>query len=116
MTNRTKVYVDGPHGTRVPATEIRLTNGESLRLYDTSGPGSDPARGLAPLRRDWITGRADVEPYQGRSTQLRDDGRAAVRRGADAPSAFVRTDEHQPRKAKAGHKVTQMHYAKRREI
>src|SRR4051812_26688093 len=90
MTNRRKVYIDGPQGIKVPASEINLTNGESVRLYDTSGPGSDVSKGLPPLRRDWIVGRADVETYDGRSTQLRDDGRAAVRRGTEA-GAFVRT-------------------------
>ncbi len=115
MSNRQKVHVEGPSGVRVPATEISLTNGETLRLYDTSGPGSDPDKGLPPLRRDWILGRDDVEHYEGRSTQLRDDGRAAVRRGTDG-GAFVRTADHDPLKAKAGRNVTQMHYAKRGDI
>ncbi|HUQ63019.1 MAG TPA: phosphomethylpyrimidine synthase ThiC [Acidimicrobiales bacterium] len=115
MTNRQKVHVEGHNGIRVPATEVKLTNGESLRLYDTSGPGSHPKEGLPPLRREWILGRADVEDYEGRSTQLRDDGRAAVRRGTD-PNVFVRTDNHKPIKAMAGRNVTQMHYAKRGEI
>ncbi|MDQ6910751.1 MAG: phosphomethylpyrimidine synthase ThiC [Actinomycetota bacterium] len=115
MTNRRKVYVDGPQGTKVPATEINLTNGESLRLYDTSGPGSDTERGLRPLRREWILGRGDVEGYEGRSTQLRDDGRAAVRRGTET-GTFVRTEEHRPYKAKPGCNVTQMHYAKHGEV
>ena len=35
--NSNKVYVDG-HGVRVPMREIALTNGETLRVYDTSGP------------------------------------------------------------------------------
>ena len=52
-----KVYVDGPGGVRVPMREIALTNGETLRVYDTSGPqGHDVAtacRSCAPagLRR-----------------------------------------------------------------
>ena len=38
-----------------------------LRLYDTSGPYTDPAftpdlnQGLPPLRLDWILGRGDAE-------------------------------------------------------
>src|SRR5918994_1394720 len=50
--NSTKVYVDGPHGIRVPMREISLSGGEPpLRVYDTSGPqGCDVERGLpAPL-------------------------------------------------------------------
>ena len=62
-TGRTKVYVDGAHAhlnVHVPFTEVTLTNGESVHLYDTSGPGSDPATGLPPLRRPWILDRRDV--------------------------------------------------------
>ena len=103
---------------RVPFTEIPLTNGETVRLYDTSGPGSEPDRGLPPLRRDWIVGRNDVEEYEGRSTGLRDDGRAAVRRGAaDAPDQFGGDASlRRPLRAQPGRCVTQMHYARRGEI
>src|SRR5579863_1490969 len=44
----------------------------AVRLYDTSGPYSDPsvetniAKGLAELRRQWIVGRGDVEGIAGR--------------------------------------------------
>jgi len=66
-TGRSKVYVDGAHAhIHVPFTEVRLTNGESVRLYDTSGPGSDPATGLPPLRRPWVLDRQDVKAYDGR--------------------------------------------------
>jgi phosphomethylpyrimidine synthase len=53
-----KVHVDGP-GVRVPMREISLTNGEVLRVYDTSGPqGCDVREGLPKLRKDWIAARA----------------------------------------------------------
>jgi phosphomethylpyrimidine synthase len=43
---------------RVPAREIALSNGETIRVYDTTGPqGCDPARGLPPLRQPWIEPR-----------------------------------------------------------
>jgi ThiC-like protein len=35
--NSRKVYVE-ERGVRVPMREIGLTSGESLRVYDTSGP------------------------------------------------------------------------------
>ena len=39
-----QVYVEGSHpGVRVPMREVSLTNGESVTLYDCSGPYSDPA-------------------------------------------------------------------------
>jgi phosphomethylpyrimidine synthase len=54
----TKVYVEGPHGIRVPMREIALSGGEQpLRVYDTSGPGSDARAGLPPLRAPWIERR-----------------------------------------------------------
>jgi len=54
-----KVFVDGPGGVRVPMREISLTNGEALRVYDSSGPqGCDVREGLPKLRASWIAGRA----------------------------------------------------------
>ncbi len=43
---------------RVPQRRINLTNGESLDVYDTSGPqGHDPRKGLPKLREPWIAQR-----------------------------------------------------------
>jgi len=112
---RRKVHGDGAHGqVHVPFTEVSLTNGESVRLYDTSGPGSDPATGLPPLRRPWILDRQDVKPYDGRPVNTRDDGRAAERRGATGEQ--FRGPIRKPLRAKPGHRVTQMHYARRGEV
>jgi phosphomethylpyrimidine synthase len=113
---RRKVHVDGAWGTRVPATEVTLTNGDAVRLYDTSGPGSDPDVGLPPLRRDWIVGRGDVEEYDGRVAVRRDDGRAAVRRGDDGGPARFAGAPVRPLRARAGANVTQLHYARRGEV
>jgi len=71
-----KVYVPGPQGARVPFREIALhptrgLRGEvelnaPLRVYDTSGPYTDPETeidlraGLPELRRPWILARG---PY-----------------------------------------------------
>ena len=44
---------------RVPEREIRLTNGETFRVYDTSGPEVlDPRKGLPKLRERWVERRA----------------------------------------------------------
>ncbi len=116
---RRKVYVEGPEGVKVPFAEVSLgeSNGpkgrvanEPVHLYDTSGPGSDPTQGLAPLRREWILGRGDVGEYEGRPGSLRDDGRAAVRRGPGVeqfPAA-----RRNPLRACGGTAVTQLHYAR----
>ena len=62
-----KVHI-GPLG--VAMREIHLEPGcgePPLRVYDTSGPYTDPnatidiMAGLSSLRRDWILGRGDVE-------------------------------------------------------
>src|SRR5690242_11160429 len=57
----------------VPFREVALSGGEPpVRLYDTSGPYTDDSvaidigKGLAPLRREWILARGDVEEYEGR--------------------------------------------------
>ena len=45
-------------GVRVPMREIALSNGETLRVYDTSGPqGHDVREGLPKLRERWVAAR-----------------------------------------------------------
>jgi len=72
-----KIYVDGPHGIRVPMREIRLQptaglNGKTeenppVRVYDTSGPYTDPDAkidlrcGLPDLRKSWIFERGEYD-------------------------------------------------------
>src|SRR5579862_9486681 len=108
---RRKVYVDGPRDIKVPFTEVELEAPHApVRLYDTSGPGSDVTRGLPALRRPWIEARNDVEEYEGRHAQIRDDGRA-VTRGADRPDAFA-GPPRRPLRAQSGRCVTQLHYAR----
>ena len=66
----TKVYLEGPHGVRVPVREIALSGGEPpLQVYDPSGPqGFDVRQGLPSLRRPWIMGRGvDELPPSSRS-------------------------------------------------
>jgi len=53
-----KTYLPGSNSSiRVPVRALTLTNGETIRLYDTSGPYTDPdfasdlKQGLPPLRR-----------------------------------------------------------------
>ncbi|MGH9074821.1 MAG: phosphomethylpyrimidine synthase ThiC, partial [Acidimicrobiales bacterium] len=125
---RAKVYVEGSLGTRVPATEVRLSPSSgragpvpnaSVLLYDTSGPGSDPAAGLPALRRPWVLARGDVEEYEGRLRQLRDDGRSAVAgRAVDGfvgrPGAAGRP--LRPLRAKGGRVVTQLRYAREGQV
>jgi phosphomethylpyrimidine synthase len=85
-----------------------------LRVYDTSGPYTDPAaetdvrRGLAPLRREWILGRGDVVELPAVSSEY---GR---RRAADPRLDSLRfAHTRRPLRARPGANVTQMHYARR---
>ncbi|WP_423446189.1 phosphomethylpyrimidine synthase ThiC [Kocuria sp. KSNUG] len=108
---------DGEHGIRVPVTEIHQldapdgTPNEPFRVYRTMGPGSVPEEGLEPWRAEWIEAREDTEVHQARGRKLEDDGRGAVRRGA--PSQQWRGRKPEPRRARPGKTVTQMHYARR---
>jgi len=107
-----KVYVSGARGIRVPLREITLhptrgLRGEMelnppLRVYDTSGPYTDPeatidlAEGLPELRRPWILERGEYEESEPVRTSA--PGLALTRR----------------RRALRGRgRVTQMHYARR---
>jgi phosphomethylpyrimidine synthase len=59
---RRKVYVEGSRpDIRVPFSSVELSDdNEPVRLYDTSGPGSDPAVGLPALREPWVTGKTQL--------------------------------------------------------
>ncbi|BCL76532.1 phosphomethylpyrimidine synthase [Jeongeupia sp. HS-3] len=124
LPNSRKVYVTGSRADiRVPMREISQTDtstsfgGEqnpAIYVYDCSGPYTDPLakidvrKGLAPIRAAWISERSDTELLNGLTS---DYGRM---READAsldPLRFELT--RQPRKAKAGANVSQMHYARR---
>ncbi|WP_295524128.1 phosphomethylpyrimidine synthase ThiC [uncultured Pseudacidovorax sp.] len=111
---------------QVPVRDVRLTNGETVSLYDTSGPYTDPnaeidvRRGLAGVRAAWIDERGDTESYEGRIRQALDDG--AKHAEQQAPQEHERITQlraeaaalqRQPRRARSGMNVTQMHYARR---
>lgn len=123
-----KVYVEGSRpDILVPMREIALSPttgsfGEEqnlpVRVYDTSGPYTDPAyniditKGLPALRSAWIRERGDVEEYEGRMIKPEDNGF----RNIDDP----RMNENvfpglyrKPIRAKKGHNVTQLHYARK---
>jgi phosphomethylpyrimidine synthase len=119
MGSRRKAYVTGSRAdVQVPICEVVLDPpNDPVRLYDTSGPGSDPHTGLEPRRASWIHERGDVEHYEGRVATLRDDGRASYRAGRSAAEPFPGAGADRPRlRATAGRTVTQMHYARRGEV
>ena len=124
-----KVYIKGSHpGVSVPMREIALSpsrhgNGgiesadkpaASIVVYDPSGPYTDPSteinirQGLRPLRREWILARQDVE-------ELSDVSSDYGRQRANDPGLKDLRFAHirKPLRAKPGHTVTQMHYARK---
>jgi phosphomethylpyrimidine synthase len=116
---RRRTYRQGPQGVLVPFREVTLSpspgqGGQpvpnpAVHLYDTTGPGSDPAVGLPPLRREWILARGDVEEYTGRTPQPRDDGRSAA---GGRPVARWQGERRLPLRGKPGHRPTQLGYAR----
>ncbi|AWD69853.1 MULTISPECIES: phosphomethylpyrimidine synthase ThiC [Acinetobacter] len=118
-----KVYIQGSRpDIQVPMREISLTDtptglgGEKnlpLMVYDTSGAYTDPAitidlnKGLPHVRESWIEQRGDSEVLEDLSSEF---GRQRLR---DIRTANIRFAHIQkPRRAKRGHNVSQMHYAK----
>lgn len=122
--NSKKIYVQGSRpDIRVPMREITLADtptdfgGEknpAVRIYDTSGPYTDPnvkidvRKGLPDIRTPWIEARGDTEFLHGNSS-------AFTRERLSDPKLTALRFEHlrNPRRAKAGHNVTQMHYARK---
>ena len=129
-----KVYVSGTihSDIKVPFREISLStsttvngngNGNhieqdesSLIVYDTSGPYTDPdakidiREGLEPIRLTWITGRGDVEYYDGRKIEPKHDG---YREGENPNTERFPKTRDKVLRAKSGQNVSQMYYAKR---
>ena len=129
-----KVYVETGE-LRVPFREIALSPTKAMdgtveanlpvRVYDTSGVWTNPdakcdvREGLPALRRDWIESRGDIEEYVGREILPQDNG--YLTKGAEE---VARVNDRgtleefpglrrAPLRAKTGHCVTQMHYARK---
>ncbi|HXU46733.1 MAG TPA: phosphomethylpyrimidine synthase ThiC, partial [Thermoanaerobaculia bacterium] len=120
-----KIYLSGSRDdVRVPMREIaqtptrlaegRMRENPPIRVYDTSGPWTDPAqapdvrKGLEPLRQPWVLERGDVRELPDLTSET---GR---RRAADPRLDALRFGPvRRPLRAAAGANVTQMHYARR---
>ena len=124
FTNSRKVYVQGSRpDIQVPFREISLSDTPSafgaeknppVMVYDTSGPYTDPSvkidirNGLPALRAKWIEERNDTEQLDGPSSAF------GVERKNDPTLAEMRFNlSRQPRRAKTGMNVSQMHYARK---
>jgi phosphomethylpyrimidine synthase len=108
-----KIYVDG-----VAMREVSQTPGSNepaIRMYDTSGPFSDPdvqvdiARGLKALRREWILARGDVEEVTARTRKPEDDG---LKPGEQISVQQFDLSNRKILRGKEGKAVTQLAYAR----
>jgi phosphomethylpyrimidine synthase len=123
FANSKKVYIQGSSSNiNVPFREITISDTPSqfgaeknapVLVYDTSGPYTDPnysidiRNGLPELRKNWIDARNDT---------LNLDGPTSVfgqKRKFDPELEKMRFNlKRNPRRAKPGQNVTQMHYAR----
>lgn len=126
--NSKKVYVEGAtHNIKVGMREIALADSllggdeknpilepnEPIRVYDTSGPYTDPDTnidvhvGLPKLRDEWIAARCDTHVLEGATSGY------SQQRLADEGLDHIRFENlPKVRRALEGKNVTQMHYAK----
>jgi phosphomethylpyrimidine synthase len=124
FTGSQKIYVEGSRpDIRVPMREVLLADthtdlgGEKnppVRVYDTSGPYTDPMitidlrAGLQSVRSLWIEERNDTEILTDSDSVFTSE------RLNDPKLAHLRFNlTRQARRAKVGMNVSQMHYAKR---
>jgi len=116
-----KIHVGGTlfPALRVAMREVALEPSAKeapVRIYDTSGPYTDPAAsidiaaGLPAFRTPWIETRGDVERYPGRDVRPEDNGVS----GKQQPDVAMFPDVNKmPWRAKPGVAVTQIAYARR---
>jgi phosphomethylpyrimidine synthase len=108
----------GPLGVAMREIDLEPSSGEPpLRVYDCSGPYTDPAAiidilsGLPEVRRDWIRARGDVEEVLQREVRPEDNGQLGPdRSGGVQPFPNVRRTVL---RARPGANVSQMHYARK---
>ena len=119
-----KIYVKGSKpDIKVPMREVVQTptqtkEGEEINppilIYDTSGPYTDPnseidlSKGLVPLRTNWIEKRKDTEILTERTSTF-----AKQLDISRELKSLTYPNLPQPRKAKQGNNVSQMHYARK---
>lgn len=124
FANSKKVYIKGSSSNiNVPFREITISDTPSqfgaeknapVLVYDTSGPYTDPSynidirNGLPELRKDWIEARNDTENLSGPSSVF-----GQKRKQAPELEKMRFNLKRNPRRAKQGKNVTQMHYARK---
>src|SRR5690606_3538840 len=111
-----KIHV-GPLKVAMREIDLEPSSGEPpVRVYDTSGPYTDPQAVIAiqagrpPLRRQWQLERGDVAEYAPREVKPEANGQPGPARSGGVPP--FPTALRRPLRAKAGGNISQMHYAR----
>ncbi|MDX2127599.1 MAG: phosphomethylpyrimidine synthase ThiC [Chloroherpetonaceae bacterium] len=123
-----KVYVaqpslDGKNTIRVAMREVTLSTPYQIgsekiskaTLYDTSGPYTDLnyhvdiKTGLPALRKEWIESRGDTELLNHFGSEYSNQRQSDT----SIPQEIIFPAIPHPRKAKRGHNVSQLHYARK---
>jgi phosphomethylpyrimidine synthase len=114
-----KVFIAGERhkDIRVAMREIEVADGKekAVRVYDPSGPYTDPAHaidiraGLPPLRDAWIRARGDVEESRGRAVRPEDNG---LKPGETSVVPVFDRAGRKPLRAKQDKAATQLAYAR----
>ncbi|MGH8475327.1 MAG: phosphomethylpyrimidine synthase ThiC [Methylococcales bacterium] len=119
-----KIYIQGSRlDMRVPMRKISLSPTRGMNgieancpvfVYDTSGPytdrnvSTDLVEGLPAVRSLWISERDDSNMLERPTSEY------GLRRSQDRALNGLRFAHiHKPRRARAGHNVSQMHYARK---
>jgi phosphomethylpyrimidine synthase len=126
--NSRRIYLQGSSpDIQVPMREIQLSPtllggdkkhpvqeaNEPVPVYDCAGPYGDPEiaidvrAGLNPVRAGWVERRQDSETVSELSSRY-----SGERRADDGFEEVRFAPGHMPRRAKPGHCVTQLHYAR----
>jgi phosphomethylpyrimidine synthase len=113
----TKLYIasEAAPDVRVPVREIALSDASEppVRVYDTSGPYTDPnykvelERGLPRARTEWVKERGGVVEYSGRTIKPEDNGNVG-----EAHLARAFPIAHRPLAGTGSAPVTQYEFAR----
>lgn len=111
--NSRKVHIQGKRFPEISVgmREVDLANSQSLPIYDTSGPYTNPSYkvniygGLPRVRESWIERREEIEPLSDLTSSFAREQRL---NGQASNTHF----NQKPYRSRTGNAVTQMHFAK----
>jgi phosphomethylpyrimidine synthase len=113
--NSRKIYIPGTiYPIKVAMREISIKGNAPLAVYDTSGAYTDPEaeinvkEGLPRLRESWIKEKEDIQRLDCFTSRYSEE---RVRSLSNGQQRFIPVQK--PYRARQGHNVTQLHYARK---